>query len=99
MELVLIPKSIAVAQPLKLIDEDFAECRPQTSAGRVTFGEPADPKIDVADRPIQILERLLKLFIGSDVRKLPDLRQAIRLTRGIVICQAMIAAALDVQRD
>src|SRR5690606_17981895 len=50
---VLVPEAVAVPQPLELVDDHRREQLAQTGSGKVVFGQPADPDVDIVDAPVE----------------------------------------------
>src|SRR5437773_8267807 len=93
----LKPQAVAVAQPLELVGNNRAKRRPDAAAAKMVLGQSADPEIDVIDRAVERLQIGRQLAIGRDLAKARYLGQVIRGSHAVVVGQAIVAAALDVQ--
>src|SRR5262249_33672720 len=95
---VLEPEPVAVANALELVGDDSLEERPKAAAGDMVFRQTSYPKIDVVDVAVELLELGLDVGIGRDLSKTGNLWQAVSGADGVVVGQAVVAAALDVER-
>ena len=59
--------AIAVAEPLELIGDDRADRFADRRTRHVVLGQAADPEVDVVDVAVELLERLLNLWVGADL--------------------------------
>ena len=92
-----IPEAVAVAQPLELVGEDRADQRAGAAAGDVVLGQGADPEVDVVDAAVKRLRAWPARPVGRDLREARHPRQAVGGPDGVVVGQAVVAAALDVE--
>src|SRR5262249_22526659 len=61
-------------------------------------GQGAHPQVDVVHAAVQVLQLLLDGLVGSDLAEARHPGQAVGGTDGVVVGQAVVPAALDVER-
>ena len=81
-----------------MVDQDAGERLAEARPREVLLREPGHPEIELVDAAVGLLERGLHGGVGSDLGEAGHLRQSIGDPDGVVVGQAVIPAALDVER-
>src|SRR5205823_8442092 len=95
----LIPKSIAGAQALELIGDDFSKRRADARAENVILGQATDPKIDRIHISVERKELCLKIRVACDLSETGDTGESVGGACTVIIREAVIASALNVTRS
>ena len=95
---ILVPEAIAIAQAHELIAHDCDMRLPQACAGNMILRQHSNPSVDVVHGLVQILQCCSERRIGCDLGEIAQPLQSKVGAHGVVVAQAMVAAALNIQR-
>src|SRR5262249_31613104 len=94
----LVPEAVAVTQALELVGDDPPEGDANAGAGDVVLGQATHPEVDVVDVTVELAQLILQLQVAGDLTETGHAGQAVGRSRGVVVRQPVVAAALDVAR-
>src|ERR1700730_11622742 len=97
-EAALVPKTIAIADPLELIGDNSLKSGADTRVREMIFRQTANPEINRINIAVEDEQLHLQIGVAGDLRKTGDARKAIRCSHAVVIAQSVVAAALNIER-